>query len=93
MTITRSGEPLHLGQFQDMHRAAFTTWLAEADRGLQDLIQQYETLRDAAKERSYDRLYREVKLTVLQDYRRFTASEVHTMDTMDASLFLREFVA
>jgi hypothetical protein len=92
MTITRSDGAMDLGKFQQMHRIAFARWQAEADKGLLSVIEQNKKLRDAARERSYDRLYREVKVAVLEDYRRFTASEVHAMSTSDAMLFLREFI-
>ena len=92
MTITRSDGPMDFGRFQQMHRIAFATWQAEADKGLGAVIEQNKKLRDAARERSYDRLYREVKVAVLEDYRRFTASEVQAMSPTDARIFLGEFL-
>jgi hypothetical protein len=91
-TINPSQMSMHLGGFKEAHKIAFATWLSQADGAFVGALARNRELRDAASERSYERLYREVKISVLEYYQRFTASELPLIGAGGALAYFDDFM-
>lgn len=75
LTLLPTSALLGANQLETAHAAAYATWLREADRGFADAITRNRELHDAAPAKSYERLYRELKIAILEHYRSATAAE------------------
>lgn len=74
-TINLGGNTLNHGLFLAAHQAAFERWLAQADVAFAGALASNQEKRKATAEGSYDRLYRDAKIAILEYYRLYTASE------------------
>lgn len=91
MTLSSQPPQTGRGALQQALHVAFATWLAEADLAFVRAIEQNRQWYDEAPAKSYDRLYRELKLIVLEHYRRFTQSETQEVRELSRLPIAEEF--
>jgi hypothetical protein len=81
---------LSTGVFFQVHQASFKLWLEEADKAFEQAIAVNREWHDKAPAKSYERLYRELKLTVLEHYRQFTQNTAP--DKKGLEILVQDFV-
>lgn len=88
MTINPNSPVLNQKILTEAQTEAFDVWLSKADLAFAQTLDSNQKLRDKSPEGSCERLYRDAKITILEYYRRFTASEIPLMGGGAAASFL-----